>query len=274
MICTKVQGDSIMVIEYRRRNTLELSAEEVLVDLEKLAEVQEILLTFEQLKNMKVQKKVWPNKLKRFDANEIVRRAKSRVGKKKYNVLTNNCEHFVVWCICGLKVSLQVTTRCFWGKESLKLLCSTIRECGILAGSLGLGYGLLLLKVLDNVSDKIFIKILSGPENAAFNVGIAIALVIKLSLCCYEIRKALDERKSEEILTDNDLDAKIVEIVTKAWFHWQLSFAGFFAGLPYGLIGSLVGVIVGIITGTYFGVIAKWYCWSGPLTVQANGIFK
>jgi Lecithin retinol acyltransferase len=36
----------------------------------------------------------------RFDADEVVRRARSRVGgEDRYRLLTNNCEHFCEWCL-------------------------------------------------------------------------------------------------------------------------------------------------------------------------------
>jgi hypothetical protein len=44
----------------------------------------------------------------KFAADEIVRRAKSRLGENRYSVITNNCEHFVSWCIHGEHSSEQV----------------------------------------------------------------------------------------------------------------------------------------------------------------------
>jgi NC domain. len=43
-----------------------------------------------------------------FDAPEIVRRARSRVGEHRYDLLTNNCEHFCEWCLHGQQRSYQV----------------------------------------------------------------------------------------------------------------------------------------------------------------------
>jgi hypothetical protein len=43
-----------------------------------------------------------------FEAREIIRRARSRVGEDCYRVLTNNCEHFCEWCLRGKPRSLQV----------------------------------------------------------------------------------------------------------------------------------------------------------------------
>jgi hypothetical protein len=44
----------------------------------------------------------------RFDADEVVRRARSRIGEDRYRLLTNNCEHFCEWCVCGEPRSYQV----------------------------------------------------------------------------------------------------------------------------------------------------------------------
>jgi Lecithin retinol acyltransferase len=33
----------------------------------------------------------------KFDAREVVRRARSRLGEDRYRLLTNNCEHFCEW---------------------------------------------------------------------------------------------------------------------------------------------------------------------------------
>jgi hypothetical protein len=43
-----------------------------------------------------------------YNDEESVERAHSRLGEDWYNVLTNNCEHFVNWCINGLHNSEQV----------------------------------------------------------------------------------------------------------------------------------------------------------------------
>ncbi len=43
-----------------------------------------------------------------FDPEEIVRRARSRLGEQGYRVLSNNCEHFCSWCTNGQSRSSQV----------------------------------------------------------------------------------------------------------------------------------------------------------------------
>ena len=43
-----------------------------------------------------------------FSPEEIVRRARSRLGENDYRLLSNNCEHFCNWCLDGVSRSAQV----------------------------------------------------------------------------------------------------------------------------------------------------------------------
>lgn len=44
-----------------------------------------------------------------YSAEETVRRAKSRLGEEKYDLLFNNCEHFAVWCKTNISNCRQVS---------------------------------------------------------------------------------------------------------------------------------------------------------------------
>jgi len=53
---------------------------------------------------------VWTRRsdLSAFDPQEVIRRARSRVGENRYRILRNNCEHFCEWCLRGESRSYQV----------------------------------------------------------------------------------------------------------------------------------------------------------------------
>jgi len=53
------------------------------------------------------------------DSNEVVRRARFRLGEDRYRVFTNNCEHFCEWCVRGEQRSYQV--------DVLLMRCLSIR---------------------------------------------------------------------------------------------------------------------------------------------------
>ena len=85
---------------------------------EKLGIVQEMTLPHKdfiedegelQAKGREVERVVWPEKLRRFSVRDVIRLALERKGQKSlYDLTNNNCESFVMWCLCGLNVSLQV----------------------------------------------------------------------------------------------------------------------------------------------------------------------
>ena len=58
-----------------------------------------------------------------FDQNEVVRRARLRLGEDRYSLLTNNCEHFCEWCVRGQHRSYQIDDRIAgYGGVLLKLI--------------------------------------------------------------------------------------------------------------------------------------------------------
>jgi hypothetical protein len=48
----------------------------------------------------------------KYVGSDAIRRARSRLGEKRYRLLTNNCEHFCSWCLFGQSRSDQVR-QCF-----------------------------------------------------------------------------------------------------------------------------------------------------------------
>lgn len=44
----------------------------------------------------------------RYIPDTVVKRAESKLGERKYNIIFNNCEHFATWCITGISDSQQV----------------------------------------------------------------------------------------------------------------------------------------------------------------------
>ena len=57
-----------------------------------------------------------------FAREEVVRRARSRVGEDRYRVLTNNCEHFCEWCLRGEPRSYQVDQWFSWLQRGVRTM--------------------------------------------------------------------------------------------------------------------------------------------------------
>ena len=61
-----------------------------------------------------------------FGRQEIVRRARSRLGENLYRLFTNNCEHFCEWCLHGEARSFQVEALLDLPKRALRAMNDSI----------------------------------------------------------------------------------------------------------------------------------------------------
>jgi hypothetical protein len=63
----------------------------------------------------------------KFGGLEAVRRARTRLGEDRYRLLTNNCEHFVSWCLYGEARSQQVRTCLIHPRAALLAVTGLVR---------------------------------------------------------------------------------------------------------------------------------------------------
>ena len=64
-----------------------------------------------------------------FSPGKTLKRARSRLGEQGYNIFTNNCEHFALWCKTGDSISMQTQNaierffgvQCEWGELKREL---------------------------------------------------------------------------------------------------------------------------------------------------------
>lgn len=54
----------------------------------------------------------WVEHRDRLSADETEARAMELLGRRGYDLLFDNCEHFAVWCVCGAEESRQVQLIC------------------------------------------------------------------------------------------------------------------------------------------------------------------
>ena len=85
-----------------------------------------------QAKGEEVERVVWPEELRRYSVEDVIERAQSREGEKFYHLMKNNCESFVMWCLCDLKISLQATplrkTLCEAGSAILRTIWQWLQQ--------------------------------------------------------------------------------------------------------------------------------------------------
>jgi len=60
----------------------------------------------------------------RFAGAEVVHRAYSRLGEDRYRLMSNNCEHFCMWCLYGESRSDQIDV---WKSRAIDALLACVR---------------------------------------------------------------------------------------------------------------------------------------------------
>jgi hypothetical protein len=72
--------------------------------------------------------KIRPPVNPRFDRTDVLARARSRLGENRYRLLSNNCEHFSEWCVCGVSRSWQVDSLRMRPRCIVRALLSFLRR--------------------------------------------------------------------------------------------------------------------------------------------------
>jgi hypothetical protein len=67
-----------------------------------------------------------------IDAATALKRARSRLGERRYRILSNNCEHFCEWCLHGVSRSYQVER---WRAAPRRVLSGACRTLALAASS-------------------------------------------------------------------------------------------------------------------------------------------
>lgn len=77
-----------------------------------------------------------------IEADGIVDRARGQVGRRGYDLIWNNCEHFATWCCVGNRESRQVTVACErFAAAGAKVAARAAVRVAIRAGVRGIARG-------------------------------------------------------------------------------------------------------------------------------------
>ena len=108
----------------------------------------------------------------KYSPQEIVRRARSRLGENEYDVLRNNCEHFCNWCISGRSHSRQVESPLASTLRALVIAVHRAKRLPHMLGNLSPAAGRALLRA---VSIRIHLAIRGALVVEAFAGGRSMA---------------------------------------------------------------------------------------------------
>ncbi|KAK3698185.1 hypothetical protein QZH41_019289, partial [Actinostola sp. cb2023] len=208
-------------------------------------EVKDREYTYQQLEEKHAYRMQWPRKLaSRFNISQVIKRAKSRDGESSYDLLKNNCQHFVTWCKCGLNASVQVEEWVVIVRTTFYTLVAAAKHSTI--------DGIIL--VLSNISDDVACLLTSSQSFQCSAVGI----VLEVLWALYQTYLTFYLWKKDVIKTDQ-FHTDIAEIWAKGACRAIGGVAGSIIGAAFGPIGSLVGGAIGAGVGHFVVTFFEWF---------------
>jgi hypothetical protein len=217
-----------------------------------------------QKKGVEVERVVWPEELRCYPDQEVIKRARGRLGEQDYDLGTNNCESFVMWCICGKNISFQSS------KLSVRIALEVVK--GFIMSSFQLAYNLpkVILETVEQVLGRSCLGNMiarEGIESLSLigcTAGVVVSLVIDVACLVYGIWEATQKwRKGVLIKTREEFIEEVVGLVIKSWFRFVGSVAGMFIGqifIPIPVVGAIVGILLGSGVGFGLGKFVSWSC--------------
>ena len=230
--------------------------------IEQLGEVQEMFLSDYikeedlQAEGNEVARVVWPEELRRYSVDEVIKKAVKRKGEKWYNLKENNCETFAMSCLCGLAVSTQVTRAvqfaCEMGSAMIKGTRQAIQQA--------LKAGVDFAKCRIDVLEKLFLRV--APENVAENVlpqgtglavGALVSILAEIYTAYWNISDAREKWGKGEVITNRKKFIKaVIDSVVSVPFHATGNIGGMFCGqiaIPIPVFGGVAGAVIGFLFG-------------------------
>jgi hypothetical protein len=179
-----------------------------------------------------------------FHRDKVVRRARRRMGERKYNAMTSNCEHFCTECKTGKRISYQV----------YDFLWSILRLIFIIFN--GIFWGLLFI-IGSSTGFVAQTTILLLSHTFALLMGL-MQDVFSIAFLVF----SADRAKHRGHVTAQDAERFKAKRVTPV----VLGFVGYIMGALFGyyhvplpLVGSLVGAFVGNFFWQLLGLIfGRW----------------
>ena len=182
-----------------------------------------------QKEGVEIERVVWPDDLRRFSVEEVIKRARGRLGETYYDLGENNGESFVMWCICDLNFSLQsaslsVMIPVKFVEGLIAMICEGIRYLPkIIVETIERGIG---RSCLGNT-----IGSTAGLESFSLigsTVGFAFGLVCDVAVLVYDICVAWKKWKNG-IVTRQEFIKEIVRIILVQPSRCLAGIAGFFS---------------------------------------------
>lgn len=215
--------------------------------IENLGKVQEMTLpdpnfiTEEHLQAGKVYRVVWPEELRRYSSDEVIRRAKRRKDESWYHLTKNNCETFVMKCLCDLEISTQVTPAVNSVCELGRFLVKTLRQVVFQ-----------VFKVAGDKVDDVFLAAARGSTGglAGLVIGLGVTVLWEGVHAYHDISEAIKKMNKGVMVKDRgELIKEVKDIVVSSAFRCGGSTVGMIAEqllIPIPVAGGMIGALLGL----------------------------
>ena len=185
-----------------------------------------------------------------FDRDLVLSRAQSKIGEEQYNLFTNNCEHFAMWCITGRSSCDQISKGLEMVNEEvgqrLVSKAATRAEAKIAACSAS-HTGRAIMR--EEVGRQLVSK------GAGILAGGAFAVTLEgLSMAC-DIGKVQGDLKTGRI-DQKGYDKTVGKRVVTGASRVAGSTIGMAAGqalIPVPAVGAAIGGVAGALVGQFLG---------------------
>ncbi len=194
-----------------------------------------------QAKGSEVERVVWPEEIMPYSVPEVIRRARKRMGEygeKCYHLTKNNCESFVMWCLCDLNISLQVTPRRKALFEAGNAFCKLIKHA-----------------ILQGLKSAVARGTMRGAASRAQEalpevgvvIGAALTVLFEIIMVGIKIYNAKNDwKKGVLIKSREEFIKEVIDTVLLALTRSGGSIVGMFVGEPTNNSG---GAVLGLFGG-------------------------
>ena len=213
-----------------------------------------------------VQRIVWSRDVRRYTVEETIERAQQkRKGEAHYDFAKNNCEHFVMWCMCGINTSLQIKDIHVAVREILGAVKNSVTH------AVGSEVPTSSLKGILNAVDDVAIlaaKGTAGLSKLSIGLPLGFGALAEVLIAGYDIYVAYDRWDGILIKSRSEFIQRVLEIITTAVSRFGCGAFGAIIGqifIPVPVVGAVIGNLVGAGVGELIVPLLRGFgrgiCW-------------
>ena len=197
-----------------------------------------------------------------FDRDLVLSEAQSKIGEEQYNLVTNNCEHFAMWCITGRSSCDQINKGLEMVNEEVgqRLVSkAAARAEAKIAGCSASHTGRVIMKtgMTQSMAKNGLTTMASGAGTGVGGIlaGGALAVAFECASMVYDIGKVQGDLKTGRIDQKGYYKTVGKRVVTGA-SRAAGSTIGMAAGqalIPVPAVGAAIGGVTGALVGRFLG---------------------